>query len=114
MQFSPDLCDLILRRKKTVTRRRMKWGGWCGCSEMPCRYEVGKTYAIQPGRGKKAVGRIRVISVDRQKLGRPTMLEARLEGFLNPHLFVAKWLDLYGKYDVDQIVDRIEFELVQP
>ena len=26
------------------------------------RYRVGKTYAIQPGRGKPAVGRIRILS----------------------------------------------------
>ena len=111
MQFSPDLCDLILARKKTVTRRPTKWGGWCGCSEMPCRYEVGKTYAIQPGRGKKAVGRMLVLSVKRQKLGRLPMSEARAEGFINSHLFVSRWIDLYGKYDTSQTVDRIEFEL---
>ena len=32
------------------------------------KWKVGKTYAVQPGRGKKAVGRIRIMKIRRERL----------------------------------------------
>ena len=34
------------------------------------KWQVGRTYAVQPGRGKKAVGRIRIIKIRRERLKR--------------------------------------------
>ena len=33
------------------------------------RFVEGKTYAVQPGRGKKSVGRIRITKIRRERLG---------------------------------------------
>lgn len=44
--------DLVLNGDKIVTRRLL--GGRL--------YDVGKDYAVQPGRGKKSVARIKIIS----------------------------------------------------
>ena len=32
------------------------------------KWQVGRTYAVQPGRGKKAVGRIRITKIRRERL----------------------------------------------
>lgn len=114
--FSPDLAEKVIASQKTVTRRPRtgsnpsgKPGGW---EDEPCRYKAGKTYAVQPGRGKKAIGRIRVLSVRPELMTDLDDDEARLEGFANTREFTAKWLSIYGKGSWLDIVWRIEFELV--
>jgi len=114
--FSPDLCELILSGAKTVTRRPVKVDSYDTLQfPLPCRYVVGRTYAVQPGRGKKAVGRIRVVSVDREPL---TLVrhgnEWAREGFASVNDFYRRWTDLYGLVPAMQPVWRIEFELVLP
>lgn len=106
MIFSPDLAAKVLDGSKTQTRRRDKGG--------PCRYKAGKTYAVQPGRGKKAIGRIRVLSVRPELMTQLDDEEARLEGFKNTGEFAAKWLAIYGKGSWLDIVWRIEFTLADP
>ena len=44
------------------------------------RFVTGKTYAVQPGRGKKAVGRIRVTKIRRQRLGEISEEDCMHEG----------------------------------
>lgn len=69
MNFAPDLAEKILAGEKTVTRRmpsdnpRSPW--W----REKCAFEVGREYAICPGRGKNAVGRMRIKSVRLERLG---------------------------------------------
>lgn len=115
MIFSPDLAEKVVAGQKTVTRRPRtgsnpsgKPGGW---SDDPCRYKPGQSYAVQPGRGKKAIGRIRVLSVRPETMTQLDDDEARLEGFANTSEFVAKWLATYGKGSWLDIVWRIEFEV---
>lgn len=116
MIFSPDLAEKVVAGTKTVTRRPRTGsnpsglpGGWV---DEPCRYKAGKTYAVQPGRGKKAFGRICVLSVRPEYMTDLDDDEARLEGFQNTSEFVAKWLAIYGKGSWLDIVWRIEFQLV--
>lgn len=115
MIFSPDLAEKILAGEKTVTRRPRRGsnpsGKPFGWVDDPCRYKAGKTYAVQPGRGKKAVGHIRILSVKPQLMTDLDDDEARLEGFRNTGEFVAKWLAIYGKGSWLDAVWRIEFEL---
>ena len=120
MIFAPDLCEKILAGEKTVTRRRVKYDDQGRA--LPCRYKVGKVYAIQPGRGKKAVGRMRVTLVSPypgEPLGRLSDLQAALEGFQfilgdgDPVAFEDYWRRLYGSYNPRTMVWRIEFELVE-
>jgi len=44
MLFKPELVRLILRGKKTGTRRKVEPGG------TGCRYKVGRTYAVTSAR----------------------------------------------------------------
>lgn len=116
MIFSPDLAEKVIAGQKTVTRCPRTGtnpsgepGGWI---DEPCRYKPGKTYAVQPGRGKRAIGRIRVLDVRPELMTDLDDDEARKEGFKNTREFVAKWLAIYGKGSWLDIVWRIEFEVV--
>ncbi len=88
--------------------------------ERACRYEGGRSYAVQPsglgkGRGGKSVGRIRIKDVRRQSLGFGSggLAEVRREGFRSWNGFAEYWIQLYGSFDSTQLVDRIEFELLE-
>lgn len=106
MIFAPDLAEKVLRGTKTVTRRPIKDG------EARCRYIPLRSYAIQPGRGKSAIGRIWIVQVTGESLGHLSDEEARREGFRTGHDFEQRWLWMYGgPYDPEQLVWRIVFEL---
>lgn len=115
MIFRPEVAQAILDGHKTVMRRRRtgsnptgKPGGWL---DEPCRYKVGRTYAIQPGPGKKAIGRIRVTGVRPELMTDLTVDEARREGFAGIPEFIATY---HGRGSWLDIVWRIEFVLEGP
>jgi hypothetical protein len=102
--FRPELIEKIMSQEKTETRRPVKDG-------KPCRYEAGKSYALQPGRGLKAVGRVLVREVRREKLGDIGEIGAKREGFVNRGEFLDYWRELYGSVDLEQEVWVIRFSL---
>ncbi len=104
MIFKPELVDLIRRGLKTETRRPVKPG-------QPCRYVPGRTYAVQPGRGRSQVFRIRVIDVRQEQLGQIDGVTARREGFSTGNAFLDYWRGLYGTVDLEQRVWAIRFEV---
>lgn len=107
MIFKPRLAHLILVGKKTMTRRPVREG------ELECRYQVGSTYAIQRGRGKPAVGRLRVLSVHEELLHEMDPLDALAEGFRSRDEFFDYWRELYGTGPLIKVpVWVIAFELV--
>lgn len=53
MQFTKENCDNVVSGRKTMTTRR----------NLPRGCAKGKWVAIQPGRGKHAVGRARVVDI---------------------------------------------------
>jgi hypothetical protein len=113
--FKPEMVEKILAGEKTVTRRPVKFetvdhGVTVAAG---CRYAPGQSYALQPGRGKKAVGRIFVTHRDREMLGTIDDAEAQLEGFEDRQEFRRYWESLYGRFDAIQLVDRIQFEVVE-
>jgi hypothetical protein len=115
--FKPEMVEKILAGEKTVTRRPVKEsprfsGGIGGPRWLPCKYEVGKDYAVQPGRGQKAVARIRILDVSRSHVGAIGDADAECEGFEDRNDFRAYWRILYGHWDALQLVDRIEFQLL--
>jgi hypothetical protein len=59
-------------------------------------WEVGKTYAVQPGRGKAAVGRIKLLAIrhdpDRRDIG---YIGAAKEGFDSPAEFLQTWTGMH-------------------
>lgn len=114
MIFRPDMVAAILAGTKNVTRR-ISNDGIC-----VCRYQFGRTYAVQPGRGQAAVARIRITSEPRlEKVSEITEDEARREGFASIAEFRGRWLELHGGEWEDRVgpwllgplVWRIEFEL---
>lgn len=66
--------EQVLDGTKTQTRRIAK-----GLVSR-CKYSVGKTYAVQPGRGKKGVARIRIIGMHNEHLQELTEEDAVAEG----------------------------------
>jgi hypothetical protein len=59
-------------------------------------YEVGRTYAIQPGRGKHGLGRFRLLAIKREQAKDISEADAHAEGFASPAAFQEIWLKLYG------------------
>jgi hypothetical protein len=100
MIFLPELAEKIVRGEKTQTRRIAKWnefisviGGYdtIGCPLDVCIRTHSRglkwvacpsvTYAVQPGRGKKAIARITITAIRQERLQSipPSGIEA--EGF---------------------------------
>jgi hypothetical protein len=102
--FSAQLVAKVLDGTKTMTRRRIAVG-------RPLRYQAGKTYAVQPGRGKPHVGHVRVWEVRAEPLWTVTLFDAQAEGFPNPSYFIAEWKRLHGAYDSEETVAVIRFML---
>lgn len=111
MNFQPELAAKVMSGEKTVTRRvlsdnrRSPW--WREC----CSLEVGRDYAVCPGRGKPAIGRVRVLSARLTLLWNIDDEDARREGFVDRDEFLNAWFDINGRSG-DEGVWRIEFEVV--
>jgi hypothetical protein len=74
--------EAVLNGTKTETRRICKPGGWLAASLLGApqavyvgrlpherlKWMVGRTYAIQQGRGQKAIGRIRLLEIRQERL----------------------------------------------
>jgi hypothetical protein len=123
MNFTPTLATRVMAGEKTVTRRLVSNNPRSPWWRERCSLEVGRDYAVCPGRGKHAIGRVRVRSVRRERLGdmlgsdlavdQPPIatLEARREGFLDAVAFKLAWLKINGGYDPDAEVWRVEFRV---
>lgn len=111
MNFRPELASAVMGGGKTVTRRlcvdnpRSPWFVW------GCGIKVGRDYAVCPGRGKSAIGRVRVTDVRREPLGHLDDDEARREGFCSAAAFEEAFAAINGKYDAGLQVWRIAFEV---
>jgi hypothetical protein len=103
--FRPELAAKVAAGKKTQTRRRTKG--------RPCRYVVGREYAVQPGRGQRAIARVLVTEVRTVSVGAICRLDAVAEGFADDEAFLAYWRGLYGEaVDTRELVYAITFRLV--
>jgi hypothetical protein len=120
VNFRPELAEKIMAGEKTVTRRLVSDNPRSPWSTLDCRLRVGSTYAVCPGRGKNAIGRVRVSDVHKQRIGDvfgETLggtgddAEARREGFADAVAFKLAWLKINGGYDPDARVWRVEFEV---
>ncbi len=134
IMFAPDMLELVLSGKKTQTRRQVKHGQSIielyadpnEPDEIGCvvdgggkrdvkKWRVGNTYAIQPGRGKKGVGRVRILSIRLERFCDISQADAVAEGFTDPAGFYAKIRELYGDdFDLSQPCWCLTFELIRP
>lgn len=111
MNFKPELAAKVMAGEKTVTRRltsKNPRSPWC---EWKIGLTVGRDYAVCPGRGKNAIGRVRILQVSSAPLGYIGETEARWEGFASEDEFYAAWEAINGTYDPDTIVWRVQFEV---
>lgn len=113
MNFQPALAAKVMAGEKTVTRRVVSESPRSPWYRGRCALEVGRTFAVCPGRGKSAIGRARILGV-RRELFEPLEIsteEARAEGFVSPSAFWGVWASLHGSFD-ECTVWRIEFERI--
>ena len=102
MIFKPELITSIQVGSKTMTRRRL-----------PCPYKAERSYAVQPGRGKRHVFHIWPYAIREERLGDITNEDAEREGFRNVSEFVDYWMGLYGAYNPHERVAVIEWAAVE-
>jgi hypothetical protein len=77
-------------------------------------YQVGKTYAVQPNRGKKSVARILLTNIRREAIAQIDEHDARAEGFANREAFIQTWQAIHGKKaPLDAVVWVLDFELCE-
>ncbi len=76
------------------------------------KWRTGRSYAVQPDRGKKAVARIRLLDIRYQFLAHVSEEEAQAEGFSSLAEFIEIWVKIHGHYDAEQPVWVLEFRLI--
>ena len=114
MNFRPELAALVMAGEKTVTRRLTSPNPRSPWFAGSCSLRVGKDYAVCPGRGKNAIGRVVVRDVTKQRLGALSREEARREGFASPMDFHRAFAAINpNRYDPDELVWRVEFEVAR-
>lgn len=111
--FRPELCRKVLDGTKTETRRPVSENPRSPWYVGECGLVMGREYAVQPGRGQLAVGRMRLTHPPHQeKLNEITRFGAIREGFPSRVAFFSYYEDLHGSIDYEQIVWVIRFALV--
>jgi hypothetical protein len=79
------------------------------------RFAVGAEYAVQPGRGKKAVGRIQVTDITRSERAMDiSPAAARREGFATADAFCAAYARLNGEEWLTMPCWVLTFRLMTP
>src|SRR5687767_14096313 len=89
MIFTQEHINLILSHRKTQTRRVCKPTESLVTSALhpyvatdsTVKWQVGRAYAIQPGRGAKAVGRIEIVAIRQEKLQNISYEDVMREGY---------------------------------
>lgn len=108
MNFRPELAQMVMVGQKTVTRRLVSENPRSPWWREKCALQPGRSYAVCPGRGKDALGRVTVVSVRRERLGLVGDIEARREGFASRQDFEAAFTAINGSYDPGALVWRVE------
>ncbi len=112
MNFRPELASAVMGCGKTVTRRLVSDNPRSPWWREQCAYRLGQKVAICPGRGKHAIGKARVTSVERMALGTLMPCEVAAEGFYTEQAFASAWAAINGTYDVDALVWRVGLEAI--
>lgn len=60
-------------------------------------YEVGRSYAVQPNRGKKSVARIVLTGLKKEPVSKISDADAQAEGYKTRAEFLTAWRTIHGK-----------------
>jgi hypothetical protein len=114
VNFQPELAAKVMSGQKTVTRRATSDNPRSPWWRKACSLKPGRDYAVCPGRGKHAIGRVRVHKVEKGLLADALVKpEAYLEGFMTAQGFRRAWEGMHGSFDPDQLVWVVRFEVVR-
>jgi len=113
VNFRPELAAKVMAGEKTVTRRLVSSNPRSPWYDDGCGLVVGRDYAVCPGRGKNALGRVKITGTRLKRLGFLRDSEARAEGFANREQFEAAWTAINGVYEPSALVWVVEFEVVE-
>jgi hypothetical protein len=127
--FTPELIPEILNRHKRQTRRRVKdvhlavdkFGVYADATGpffdtlgtiqsvqvagRPPVYEVGKTHAVCPGRGKRSVARIEIVAIRRESLQDISDLDLLSEGI--DHSYIGADQKQVRRWKFQQLWDKL-------
>jgi len=73
------------------------------------KWRIGKTYAIQPRRGSRQVGRIELKNIRYEPVREISRTDAKKEGFATPQEFFDTWKKIHGEQSLNQKVWVLEF-----
>ena len=76
------------------------------------KWRVGKTYSVQPGRGKPQIARIRITGIDAENVTDVTNAAARAEGSADREDFLRLWVEVNGEANAKADVWVLHFELI--
>lgn len=62
------------------------------------RWHIGQTRAVQPGRGQKAVARIRITAIRREDVRQISDEDVKAEGFASRADFLRLWEQMHGQH----------------
>jgi hypothetical protein len=121
--FRPELVEKIFNRKKSQTRRSVVPGDVLKTeplrvyretkrATLRLHWQVGKSYAIQPGRGKPGVGHVTVTNIRFEDVRMISLDDAKAEGFETVVEFLAVWVGFYDKHIQLAHVDHDRWHLI--
>ena len=87
--------------KAVVANGRVKW-------------KVGQTYAVQKGRAKSEIARIRITRIRSEPVSEISSADAKAEGWATKQEFFDSWQEINGKNSLNHQVWALDFELVKP
>lgn len=77
-------------------------------------FEIGKSYAVQPNRGKTAVARILLTGLRKERVGAITERDAQAEGFASRAEFIETWKTIHGREaNLSREIWVLEFKLLR-
>jgi hypothetical protein len=113
--------EQVLNQQKSQTRRVIKPGEYAvrtrynkilAVHNGRTKWEVGRTYAVQPKRGSSSVARIQITQINSAIITRIRTEDAIAEGFLDRQEFLRTWQNIHGENSFSLRVWVLHFELV--
>jgi len=102
MLFKRHHIKKILQGRKTQTRRTSRR-----------KYKIGRYYAIRDHWFGKPQGHIIITRCFEQKLGEISLEDVKKEGFNSLEEFQKAWVNIYGEWNLEQMVTVYEFVYVE-